>query len=171
MPKITTEYVPALWPKANSIIRDTITNGMSVRVYNRKRVHKSVQKFINTPMLSYGEYMDEKFPEPFQYPKAGKNAQPGINKDIETYKKLPPEEKAKTPLLWWLLGSTTQDYKMSKKDALYTEESKTAGQKCSNCRFAYQHITSGRYICSMMRGNIEPGAWCRLWEADKEKKD
>ena len=122
-------------------------------------------------MKSYGEYMDEKSSEPFDYPKAGKHAHPGVKKDIEQYNTLPPEEKAKNPLLWWILGSTTQDYKMSKKDALYTEESETKGQKCSNCKFAYQHVASGRYICSMMRGNIKPEAWCRLYEKEGEGKD
>jgi len=115
-------------------------------------------------MKSYGEWIDEKTEEPFRYAKAGDKAQPGIKKDIEAFHKLPPEEKAKTSLLWWLLGSTTQDYKMSKKDALYTEKSKVKNQKCSNCRFAYIHVVSGIHICSNMRGQIKPEAWCRLWE-------
>ena len=117
-------------------------------------------------MKSYGEWFDEKSVEPFKYPKAGKDAPPGVKKEVENFNKLPPEEKAKQSMLWWLLGSTTQEYKMSKQDALYAEESKTKGQKCSNCRFAYVHVVTGKRICSAMRGQIKPDAWCRLWEGE-----
>ena len=120
-------------------------------------------------MKSYGEWMDDKSEEPFQYKQAGKKAQSGIKKDIKEFHKLPPEEKAKKSMLWWLLGSTTQDYKMSKKDALYTEESKVKEQKCGNCVFSYQHTVSGKHICSDMRGQIKPECWCRLWEGKNHK--
>jgi hypothetical protein len=115
-------------------------------------------------MKSYGEWIDDKSEEPFKYPKAGQNAPAGVKQEIENYNKLPPEKKVELPLLWWLLGSTTQDYKMSKKDALYTEESKTKNQKCGNCKYAYKHLVSDIHICSVMRGQIEPEGWCRLWE-------
>lgn len=117
-------------------------------------------------MKSYGEWIDEKSEEPFQYPKAGKKAPPGVKMEIKSYQKLPPEEKAETPLLWWLLGSTTQDYKMSKQDALYTEKSETDSEKCGNCKYAYMHLASGIKICSVMRGQIKEEAWCRLWEKE-----
>lgn len=115
-------------------------------------------------MKSYGEWFDEKSKEPFQYPKAGKKARPGVKKEIELYHKLPPEEKVENVLLWWLLGSTTQDYKIAKQDALYTEESTVKDQRCGNCAFAYTHVVSGKTICSVMRGQIKSKGWCRLWE-------
>lgn len=105
----------------------------------------------------------------YEYPEAGgSKAQPEVKKAVERWRSLPEEERARIPLLYWLLGSGTPPYKMDKADAEYQEGPK-GKQKCGNCLFAYQNATNGRFICSQVRGHIEPRAWCRLWKKGKEK--
>ena len=97
------------------------------------------------------------------YPKAGENAQPEIKTAIKRWHEL--KDKPDEPLLYWLLGSGTPPYKMSKKDSEYGEERK--GQRCGNCKFAYKKVIKDRIICSQISGEIKPEMWCRLWKGDK----
>ena len=110
-------------------------------------------------LLEYAEYEEE-----LDYEKAGQNAPPEVQKAIERWKTLPIEDRKHQPLLYWLLGSGTPDYKMSKEDAAYQEEPREK-QKCGNCEFAYLKVSKDMYICSQMRGEINENAWCRLWTA------
>jgi hypothetical protein len=98
----------------------------------------------------------------FMYPDAGKNADPDVRLAIKYFRSLPASVRAKKPLLYWLLGSGTPPYKMSKKDSRYTHQP-VKGQKCSNCRFAYQRVVDKKIICSQIEGEIKPSHWCRLW--------
>jgi len=70
------------------------------------------------------------------------------------------------PLLYVLLGGGTPAYKMSKRDSDYGNP-KVAGQSCSNCTFAFQHVTTSDYICSQIAGTIRPILWCRLWRPER----
>lgn len=111
-------------------------------------------------MRSYEEWRTK---DENQYPDAGKNAQPEVKKAIERFRKLPAEERSKKPLLYWLMGTGTQPYKMSKEDSQYTD--KTHGkQRCDNCVFAFKNVVSGKYICSQIQEEIKPAGWCNLWE-------
>lgn len=102
--------------------------------------------------------------EAFEYPDAGVNAQPEVQKAIERWRALPDEEKESQPLLYWLLGDGTPPYKMSKKDSQYTDKSTVRDQRCANCQFAYQNNSDGNYICSQIRDDIKPLGWCKLWK-------
>lgn len=104
----------------------------------------------------------------YTYPKAGKDAHPGVKEAIKEFKELPDEKKSETPLLYWLLGSGTPEYKMSKPDSNYAEETPVDDQTCDNCEFAYtKTITIGSgdpdIICSQVTGRIHDKGWCRLW--------
>jgi hypothetical protein len=37
-------------------------------------------------------------------------------------------------------------------------------QRCATCMSAYQHVATGTFLCDVVIGNINPEAWCRLWE-------
>lgn len=98
----------------------------------------------------------------YKYSKAYKNARDKVKEAIEEFRNLSKEEKQDIPLLYWLLGTGTPAYKMSKVDAAY--QSKPRGhQKCGNCEFAYKKLANDKFICSWMRGKIELDGWCRLW--------
>ena len=100
----------------------------------------------------------------YEYLEAGNGAAPGVKKEIKNFNSLPPEEKKELPLLEFLIGPSTQPYKMSTEDANYTENA-TGKQRCGNCKFAYEQVASGKTICSMMRGDIcVKNGWCRLWK-------
>lgn len=103
--------------------------------------------------------------KPHIYPNAGTdNAQPEVQKAVERFRKLPLIERDEKPLLYWLLGSGTPEYKAAPKDAEYMEDSKVEEQKCGNCRFAYKKvILDDHYICSQIRGPIRPAGWCKWW--------
>jgi len=103
------------------------------------------------------------------YPGAGKDAPPGVQQAIERFHKLPEEEQRETPLLYYLLGSGTPNYKMSKELATYKKEPR-GEQKCGSCKFAFQKVVSGKYICSQVRGEIQPEHWCRLWRGSEQGK-
>ena len=97
------------------------------------------------------------------YPKAGRFAQPEVQAAIERFRRLSPEERAKTALIWWLLGESSQPFKMSQKDSAYTELSSNA-QQCQNCRYFYGSTFWRTNICSQIEGvGIRPEGWCRLW--------
>lgn len=103
------------------------------------------------------------------YQDTGENAQPEVQQAIQRWKELPETQRLETPLLYWLLGSGTPEYKMDRGEAKYVEESEVEGQNCKNCHFAYLHLANKRFICSQMTGPIKPQAWCRLWEKGKNK--
>jgi hypothetical protein len=112
----------------------------------------------------------------YRYQGAGKEAQPGVQADIEKFRSLSVEEKSEKPLLYWLLGSGTPDYKMSKDDSAYVAITKTEGQDCLNCEFAYTKTATldsndPDIICSQITDRIHANGWCRLWMlADKEER-
>lgn len=102
------------------------------------------------------------------YSDTGKNAPYEVQTAIRRWKDLPPEKREKQPLLYWLLGSGTPEYKMSKGESDYTDRSEVEGQACGNCEFAYLKIANKKFICSQIRGHISPKGWCRLWEPSDE---
>lgn len=98
----------------------------------------------------------------YLYPKAGINANPNVQKAIEQFRNLPDDVKKNKPLLYWLLGSGTPPYKMSKKDSSY-QGKPYRGQNCGNCRFTFMRFLNKELICSQIQGNIELDHWCKLW--------
>jgi hypothetical protein len=96
------------------------------------------------------------------YPKAGLNASANVKKAITEFRKLPDDLRAEKPLLYWLLGSGTPPYKMTKKDSQY-QGKEYRGQNCGNCRFTFMRWVNEELICSQIQGNIELKHWCRLW--------
>jgi hypothetical protein len=105
---------------------------------------------------------NEKVTNEYLYPQAGAKANPLVKKAIEQFRNLPNDAKADKPLLYWLLGSGTPPYKMSKKDSLYKGKS-YRGQNCGNCRFTFMRWVNKELICSQIQGNIELEHWCKLW--------
>lgn len=117
------------------------------------------------------EVEEKKVDNSNMYLDAGKDAPDVIKSAIEQFRNLSPEERAKQPLLWWLLGEGTPNYKMSKEDSQYVDKSTVDGQFCKNCKFLYKRIDGGKYICSQINENDEPSkgevklaGWCRLWK-------
>lgn len=108
-----------------------------------------------------------KLKEKGPYAETGSNAQPEVQEAVKRWRELPEEERLKKPLLYWLLGSGTPPYKMDKGESQYTDESQTEGQQCSNCQFAYLHLSNKRFICSQISGPVKPEGWCRLWKPMK----
>lgn len=107
------------------------------------------------------------------YPEnVGSNAPKEVQEAIKKYFELPREEQEKTPLLYWILGSSTPPYKMSKQDTKYTDKS-PGPKQCQNCEFAYKKVSrKDRYICSQIRGTIRPEGWCNRWiPGENYKKD
>jgi len=100
---------------------------------------------------------------PDEYPDAGDNAPPGVQKEVDNFKQQPPGDRG--VMLYNLLGSGTPEYKMSQEESEYTDNSTVEGQTCGNCKFAYQQVGSERFICSQIRGDIVPEGWCKLWQA------
>jgi len=105
------------------------------------------------------------------YREAGQKAPDSVKAAIEEFRKLSPEERAKTPLLWWLLGEGTPNYKMSKRDSEYVDVSKVKGQTCQNCKFLYKRMDDGKFICSQInendlpsQGEVKLAGWCNLWK-------
>ena len=103
------------------------------------------------------------------YEDAGVFANGHVKKAIQEFRNLSPEERAKKPLLYYLLGSGTPPYKMTKKDSNYV--GKTVNRmNCGNCRFTFQRHVNKEYICSQISGNVELDHWCRLWVSGKTAK-
>lgn len=100
------------------------------------------------------------------YPDAAKQSQPEIRAAMERFRSLPARKRAELPALWWMLNDTTQLFKMSKGDAQYTDHS-TGHDDCESCDYIYFSIRWQKYICSQIRGYIEPTGWCRLWSRDE----
>ena len=99
----------------------------------------------------------------FRYPEAGRHAPAFVAAAVAEFHRLPLHVRQTVPLLYWLLGDGTPPYKMSAPDSDYRPQTPIPGQVCGNCRFAYQQVISGRFICSQIRPDIRPEAWCRLW--------
>lgn len=109
--------------------------------------------------------------EEFEYPEAGGElAQPEVKKAVERFRQLPVEERAKQPLLYWLLGAGTPPYKVSKKDSEYKDPTEIPNQTCDNCEFYYFETSNDVYICSQISGDVKPKAWCNLWDSASNKK-
>ena len=105
---------------------------------------------------------NERADSKYIYPKAGVNANLYVKKAIREFRKLPNEVKENKPLLYWLLGSGTPPYKMSKKDSAY-QGKPYRGQNCGNCRFTFMRVLNKELICSQIEGNVEIEHWCKLW--------
>jgi len=105
-----------------------------------------------------------KLKEIYDYPQAGIDAPPGVKQEIEKFRNLPDKQKARKPLLYYLLGAGTPDYKMSKNDSKYTDKSEVSGRTCGNCKFAYGVVGESRFICSQISGDIKLEGWCKLWK-------
>jgi len=104
------------------------------------------------------------------YPNAGgSRANKHVQKAVEEFRLLPSEIRAKKPLLYYLLGSGTPPYKMTKKDSNYIGRT-VNGQNCGNCRFTFQRYVNKEFICSQIEGNIELNHWCKLWVSGKTAK-
>ena len=97
------------------------------------------------------------------YPDAGEDAPKEVKRAIDRFRRLPIAQRKEQPLLYWLLGEGTPDYKMSKLDSAYQEEP-NGKQQCSNCEFAYKKVVRDQFICSQISGDIKPKAWCKLWK-------
>ena len=95
---------------------------------------------------------------------AGTEAPPEVQEAILRWQSLPEEERRDQPLLYWLLGSGTPEYKMDPEYANYTDESTVDNQTCANCEFTYLKIANKKFICSQISGGIHPNGWCRLWQ-------
>lgn len=106
--------------------------------------------------------------ESFQYEYAGESAVPEVVAAIERFRELPYEERVKQPLLFWLLGESTQDYKIRQDESQYVDESPVEGQVCSNCAYGYIELATlgtekEAIICSQIQGYIKRGGWCNRW--------
>lgn len=98
----------------------------------------------------------------YDYPEAGgPEAHPLVREAVRELREDPDPE---TPLLYRLLGSGTPPYKMAPSDAGYQDEPH-GGERCSGCEYAYEEVATGKVICSQIRGPIELGGWCRLFDA------
>lgn len=106
------------------------------------------------------------FSEDHEYDEVGSKAQPEIQQALTRFRRLPLAKRRSQPVLYWLLGEGTPAFKMAQEDAAYQETSK-GKQKCANCEFAYKKVVRDQFICSQIRDDIKPGAWCRLWEEGK----
>lgn len=104
----------------------------------------------------------------FDYTDAGTDAPEEIKKVIEEFHSLPDSVKKNKPLLYYILGSGTPPYKMSRKDSEYTDQAKNPETTCANCEYAYQKVISEKYICSQIRDEIQPPGWCNQWVKGKK---
>jgi len=79
---------------------------------------------------------------------------------------LPDNVVLNSSFLDFLLGSSIDNYKMSKGMADYGL-SQASGQKCANCVRFYQNNVSGKNICTKVRGDVKDSMWCKLWNGKK----
>ena len=98
-----------------------------------------------------------------QYQDAYNKAPAETKKVIDAFQKEPASLRAEKPLLYYVLGSGTPPYKMSKKDSEYVDKS-VKKQNCANCIFTYIKYVDKKPICSQIRGTIKLGGWCKLWK-------
>ena len=100
------------------------------------------------------------------YKEAYEKAPEETKRAIEKFMSLPENVRANKPLLYYVLGSGTPPYKMSKKDSKYNDVAK-GRHKCSNCIFTYIKYVDNKPICSQIRGTIALGGWCKLWKGEE----
>ena len=107
---------------------------------------------------------------PYEYPRAGRAAPPGVREEIEEFRSLPTIspfwDKSQAPLLFYVLGSGTNPYLMSKEDACY-QDRPVHNQRCGKCSSAYQQVVSGEVVCSQVQGKVSLKGYCRLWNHDR----
>mgnify|MGYP003140310448 CR=1 FL=1 len=99
-----------------------------------------------------------------QYRKAFDNAPVEIKERILEFQQLPIEERKRLPLLWFVLNQSTAPFKMSKAVANYVDINQGSKENCGNCMYQYLRTYNKKYICSQMRGEINPQGWCKLWK-------
>ena len=99
-----------------------------------------------------------------QYIQAYKSAPAETKRAIVKFMQLPEKERQNKPLLYFILGAGTPPYKMDKASSKYVSVSKHPTQDCENCIFAFQNVVKQNFICSQIRGDIEPDGWCKLWK-------
>jgi hypothetical protein len=98
-----------------------------------------------------------------QYKDAYDKAPEQTKRAIESFSKEPKQVRDSKPLLYYVLGSGTPPYKMSKEASAYVDKA-SGKQNCGNCIFAFQSVVTKNYICSQIRGNIRLAGWCKLWK-------
>ena len=98
------------------------------------------------------------------YPDAPADDAPeGVREAVEVWREeVPDAVKYEVPLLYWLLGAGTPDYKMPKDAAGYVERP-VDGMRCDNCEYYYE-APDGSAVCSQVRGDVEADHYCDLWE-------
>jgi len=101
-----------------------------------------------------------------EYKKALQGSPIWVRMAYWSYRLLPKSIRDRRPFLYHLTGGlSTPAFKMGSRKSRYTDLSKTEGQQCANCIFAYQKVKTGKYICSQIRIGIKPEGWCKLWKA------
>mgnify|MGYP000108347594 CR=1 FL=1 len=98
------------------------------------------------------------------YPDAPADDAPeGVREAVEVWREeVPDAVKYEVPLLYWLLGAGTPDYKMPKDAAGYVDHP-VDGMRCDNCEYYYE-APDGSAVCSQVRGDVEADHYCDLWE-------
>jgi hypothetical protein len=116
-------------------------------------------------MQSFNEFLEK-----LDYPGAGKDAPPGVKKEIENFRKKPQEYKKRTPLLYHLLGREEEEadkklsYKMDAKNAEYTDHSPHPNKRCANCKFLYEQVCTKQLICSQLsETDVKKTGYCKFW--------
>jgi hypothetical protein len=105
----------------------------------------------------------------YDYPHAGDNAQPEVKEAIERFLSLSEKERAKMPLLYWLLGEGTPNYKVSAKDSEYTDVSKDKKHTCANCEWFFLKVANHKGICSKIEPYVKAEGWCNRWTEIKKE--
>jgi len=103
----------------------------------------------------------------YEYKKIG-SVQPEVKIAIDRFRNLPDKEKRKQNLLQWLIGGSTQPYKVSQKDSKYTNVSKKS-QTCGNCKYLYLEWYTKKFICSEIQDAVHVQGWCDRWEGSLKK--
>ena len=104
-----------------------------------------------------------------QYQEAYDKAPKETKRVIESFQRETKALRDKKPLLYYILGSGTPPYKMSKEDSKYVDTA-SGKQNCGNCIFTFQNYVKKTYICSQIRGTIKLGGWCKLWVGENTNK-
>ncbi len=104
-----------------------------------------------------------------QYQEAYDKAPKETKRVIESFQRETKALRDKKPLLYYILGSGTPPYKMSKEDSKYVDKA-SGKQNCGNCIFTFQNYVKKTYICSQIRGTIKLGGWCKLWVGENTNK-
>ena|SRR3990167_1139723 len=99
------------------------------------------------------------------YPLVSAKAQPEVKAAIKRFMAMPERNRAQAPLLYWLIGGSTQTMKMDKADAAYEDPGQHGSQRCGNCRHAWTSTRDRFHICALVQGEISTCAYCSLWEA------